>query len=105
VLVECPAADNTYYVVPGTNQRFLRKCDTNYLDDGIPYAGSTANSMTDCLSLCAKYNTDPGSTEHCAAVTWSYVGPQGTGANYCYPKKTGNQTNFHADVESGLLVN
>jgi hypothetical protein len=102
VTVECPDVNNTNYTVPGTNQVFLRQCDTNRVGSDIEYVEK--NSMTDCLSYCASWNSNSASSTRCLSVTWVYQGPQGTYVNYCWIKSSVPDASTYSNMESAILI-
>jgi hypothetical protein len=102
VTIECPGTDNTNYTVPGTNQVFLRECNTNRIGSDIAFVEQ--NTMTDCLSYCATWNVNSGGSTRCLSVTWAYQAPQGTGDNYCWIKSSVPGVSTYANMESAILI-
>ncbi|KAK8039017.1 hypothetical protein PG993_007428 [Apiospora rasikravindrae] len=66
--LDCPAANGTEYMVPGSNKRFLRVCGVDYTGDsgGIDLKQVTTQSMLDCMTNCA-------GTYGCTGCGWGYM--------------------------------
>jgi hypothetical protein len=102
VRVECPSVDNTNYTVPGTGAVFRRECLTDR--QGSDIANVEQLSMEDCLAYCVSWNTNAANSQRCAAVTWVYVGPQGTDVNYCWIKYAVPGKAYAVNMESAVLL-
>ncbi|KAK8094329.1 hypothetical protein PG997_001014 [Apiospora hydei] len=66
--LDCPAANGTEYMVPGSNKRFLRVCGVDYTgaSGGVDLKQVTTQSMLDCMTNCA-------GTYGCTGCGWGYM--------------------------------
>lgn len=99
------------YTVPassasgGKAYTFLRQCGVNY-----PFSDtgrSPAQTMQDCLGLCAQFAGEADPTKRCSAVVWNYGGVQGTDLYWCWMKNgTGGGTTEYnyPNIESAVLI-
>ncbi|KAI1124781.1 hypothetical protein F5Y10DRAFT_268775 [Nemania abortiva] len=74
---DCLGDDGSIFTDHGTGDRFKIECDVAH--QGRDLENIEAQTMEDCVSLCAKNN-------YCKGAIWYNVGPQGTDLNYCWLK-------------------
>ncbi|KAK4446418.1 hypothetical protein QBC34DRAFT_150232 [Podospora aff. communis PSN243] len=104
----CPLDPNkTEYTVPGTNLRFRRDCNSNYVGDDI--ANFPTRTMEDCIALCAQLNLFPSSFfGPCKSVAWSFDiavhGYQGDRKAFCWLKNSTLPRKFQEGIESAILL-
>ncbi|KAI1496913.1 hypothetical protein F5X99DRAFT_424072 [Biscogniauxia marginata] len=73
----CLGDDGSTYRDPGTGAQFTIEC--NLAHEGKDIENLEAESMEECVSLCAK-------DDQCQGAIWYNAGPQGTDLNYCWLK-------------------
>jgi hypothetical protein len=105
VEVECPAANNTYANIAGSNQRFYRLCNSDFNGNvgSVDIAFMVVHSFGECMQRCLDYNTLGASSGNCTGVSWRWEGLPGTDYNYCYIKSQIGATISLPNVEAALL--
>ncbi|KAI8627339.1 hypothetical protein F5Y19DRAFT_176095 [Xylariaceae sp. FL1651] len=73
----CLGDDGSTYTDPNTGDKFKIECAVAH--QGRDIENLEAETMEDCVSLCAK-------NDQCKGAIWYNVGPQGTDLNYCWLK-------------------
>ncbi|KAI0105470.1 hypothetical protein GGR51DRAFT_189538 [Nemania sp. FL0031] len=92
----CIGDDGSTYTDPGTGDKFKIECDVSH--NGQDIENVEAQTMQDCISLCAKSN-------YCKGASWYNVGPQGTDLNYCWLKSgMGSDVRITPDAQSVIRL-
>ncbi|KAI1805578.1 hypothetical protein F4811DRAFT_514365 [Daldinia bambusicola] len=91
----CLGADGSTYTDPETGAKFRIECDVAH--QGRDIENLKAESMPECVSLCAK-NT------HCTGAIWYDVGPQGTDLNYCWLKSSIDDSDIRLTTDAQSVV-
>ncbi|KAI8962388.1 hypothetical protein F5Y11DRAFT_322860 [Daldinia sp. FL1419] len=91
----CLGADGSTYTDPGTGTKFKIECDVAH--EGRDIENLEAESMPECVSLCAK-NT------RCTGAIWYDVGPQGTDLNYCWLKSSMDDSDIRPTKDAQSVV-
>ncbi|KAI0855659.1 hypothetical protein F4860DRAFT_530096 [Xylaria cubensis] len=92
----CLGDDGSTYADPGTGHKFRIECAVAH--QGKDIENLEAETMQDCISLCAK-------NKFCKGAIWFNVGPQGTDLNYCWLKSAMNgEVQENTDAQSVVLL-
>ncbi|TRX91376.1 hypothetical protein FHL15_007798 [Xylaria flabelliformis] len=92
----CLGDDGSTYTDPGTGDKFRIECAVAH--QGKDIENLEAETMQDCISLCAK-------NKFCKGAIWFNVGPQGTDLNYCWLKSAMNgEVQENTDAQSVVLL-
>lgn len=74
---DCPSSNDTIYDAIGSVQLQFRKlCSNSYVDFGDAVVGEKANSLDDCIDMCAMHNInnrdkiEAGGGDYCGTVCW-----------------------------------
>ena len=80
-LINCPEANNTLYVVPGSTKTFLRNCgiDYNGTDGAYDLSHVYTTSMEQCMDVCA-------SNDLCTGCGWGMIEGDKKGNYRCWMK-------------------
>ena len=112
VKIGCPLTNNKNYTsIDATNtvaKTFLRSCDVNFQDGngGRDIVQMVAFSMEECMDQCANFVPAASTAAKCDTVTWTFVGPPGTGDNFCWLKAAaaGMKGSTFTKMESARIV-
>ncbi|KAI0426131.1 hypothetical protein F5Y09DRAFT_319719 [Xylaria sp. FL1042] len=91
----CIGDDGSTYTDPATGDKFRIECAVAH--QGKDIMNSEANTMQDCISMCAK-------NAHCKGAIWFNVGPQGTLLNYCWLKSDMDDSRIQVNADAQSVV-
>lgn len=91
----CLGTDGSTYTDSGTGTKFRIECDVAH--QGRDIENLKAESMKECVSLCAK-NT------RCTGAVYYNVGPQGTDLNYCWLKSSLDDSDIRTTTDAQSVV-
>ncbi|KAI1769978.1 hypothetical protein F4818DRAFT_434452 [Hypoxylon cercidicola] len=91
----CLGQDGSTYTDPGTGSAFRVECDVAH--QGKDIENREADSMEDCVSMCAE-------NSRCVGAIWYNAGPQGTDLNYCWLKRTLEDDNIKDTADAQSVV-
>ncbi|KAI2602800.1 hypothetical protein GGR54DRAFT_468821 [Hypoxylon sp. NC1633] len=91
----CIADDGSTYTDPGTGDKFKIECAKAH--QGKDIDNPEAETMQACISLCAK-------NSECVGAIWYNVGPQGTDLNYCWLKRSMDDSDIRNTPDAQSVV-
>ncbi|KAI0122445.1 hypothetical protein F4814DRAFT_438482 [Daldinia grandis] len=91
----CLGTNGSTYTDPGTGTKFRIECDVAH--QGRDIENLKADSMKNCVSLCAK-------NARCTGAIYYDVGPQGTDLNYCWLKSSMNDSDIRTTTDAQSVV-
>ena len=92
---DCLGIDGSTYADPSTGSNFKIEC--NVAHEGHDIENLKAESMEECVSLCAK-------NVQCKGAIWFNAGVQGTLLNYCWLKSSLNDSDIRYTTDAQSVV-